>query len=71
MSNEPCLCGDPECGRCFPRDDRPEALNGPTGSCTRCGVDVFFGDLCESCEYDARRGCADDAAVDRLRDEGW
>lgn len=37
-TNEPCVCGDPECGRCFPQppiEFRPRAARGPWGQQTR------------------------------------
>lgn len=61
MSYEPCLCGDPHCGRCFPQwrenaGDRPAECD----SCHECAATdervVFAADgssellaVCDSC----------------------
>jgi len=48
MTTGPCLCGDPECFRCF--GTRP---NGRRGRCTACKKflpGLWIEDTCENCK---------------------
>lgn len=45
-SYEPCLCGDPACGRCFSQPRRGRGPHRCPGGCGRYAKD----DLCAECE---------------------
>jgi hypothetical protein len=64
-SFEPCLCGDPECGRCFPRS--PEEPVKPTVQLTGADSNVF--NIIGLCVRAARRAGWSVERVGKLRAE--
>jgi len=55
MSNGPCLCGDPECVRCFPSQNTKRCRPSKCAACHRFLPSGWAEDTCDRCHVP----CAD------------